>query len=212
MRKLGILLGLALWVGAGAASAAPSFLGPTGLLTIPTADTLGAREWNVRAHGTKDLLSTGANLGIANRLELGFTFHDPDDIGDFFLVNAKYALTQDTENRPGLAIGVVDAFDDFDIDPSWYAVLSKTLTRPSDARRFGLRGHVGWGDGVFGDELFYGVELTTQSRVSALVDVVDSEVNAGLRFAVSDAVRLDLALFDDLSRFGGGVSYTAPLR
>src|SRR5205823_12066117 len=96
MRKTWVLvsvLGMAL---AGRASAAPSLYGPTGLLVIPTADTLAQQSWNAHVHavdtGGATLTTFGANFGIAKQLELGVTGFHVKVIGTKALFNAKYAV------------------------------------------------------------------------------------------------------------------------
>src|SRR6187455_1100088 len=124
MRKTWFLvaaLGLAL---AGRASASPNFFGPTGLLVIPTADTLAPQSWNVHLHLTENVVTYGANYGLAKQLELGVTGFDPEHSDTKALINAKYALLMETGKAPGIAIGVVDLIDELDLDPAIYLVAS----------------------------------------------------------------------------------------
>src|SRR3954447_26239447 len=129
MRKTWFLmaaLGLALM---GRASAAPSFFGPTGLLVIPTADTLAERTWNVHVHGIDNLTTYGASYGITKALEFGVSGVSPAHTDAKALINAKYTLLMETGKLPAIAIGGVDIAGQLDNqDPGFYVVVSKSLS------------------------------------------------------------------------------------
>src|ERR1041385_6901111 len=98
MRSRWALLALVGIVIAPPAMAAPNFLGPTGLLLIPTADVVGNREWNVHAHFIdRDSTSTfGANVGLIQNLEVGVTGLHSSGSSTIGILNGKYRLVPET--------------------------------------------------------------------------------------------------------------------
>lgn len=214
MRKTWFLMAaLALGLSTGRASAAPSFFGPTGLLVIPTADTLAQQSWNLHLHLTEDLTAYGANFGLAQQLEIGVSGVDPEFGGTEAIFNAKYAALMETATGPGVAIGVVDIADALDIDPGIYVVASKSLSSllGNRAGRYNLRGHLGYGwNGVFNDDIFWGLDLQLTEQVQAILEGIGGDITFGARFGLGQGIRAELASYD--GDFGGGISYAMALR
>lgn len=191
----------------------PNFLGATGLLLAPSAYT--QREGNAAAYiaGTSDFFGGGVTAGVGDRLELGLSVLDFDDDlgGDTeVLFNAKFALLQETSNLPQLSVGVIDAFDSLDIDPSWYVVASKYFTRTDTEQEFALKGHLGFGGGVYDEEIFAGAELFWANNVSFVAEFVNSNFNIGGRFH-TNGFSATIGWFD-FDSIGGQLAYTATLR
>jgi hypothetical protein len=213
MRKTWFLvaaLGMAL---AGPASAAPNFFGPTGLLVIPTADTLAQQSWNVHLHLTDDVITYGASFGLAKQLELGVTGFDPDGGDTKALINAKYTLLMETGKAPGIAIGGLDLADELDLDPGFYLVASKSLSSllGGEAAKYNLNAHLGYGwNTIFDDDVFWGLDLAVTPKIQAMVEGIGSDVTFGARFGLAAGVRVELASYD--GDFGGGISYAASLK
>jgi len=69
---------------------------------------------------------------------------------------------------------------------------------------------VGYGGGLYRQEAFGGVELFFPGSLSALAEVSAGRINAGGRISLG-SFQATLGLFD-LSRVGGGLSYTASWR
>lgn len=225
MRKsllaFGLVFGLSL-AAAPPASANANFLGTRGLLVAPTADTVGAREFGAHLHVHDDFQSYGLLAGVSDRLELGLTFLNLDNAaGDDseFLVNAKFALLRENIAVPGVAVGVIDAFDELDADTSWYLVASKGFPNVLPIVG-GLRLHAGYGGGIFADELFFGLELqvgtpldvlpVTHPTFYFLAEYVNDDVNLGLRGRWS-GFSAEVGLFD-FEDFGFGASYITTFR
>jgi len=186
----------------------PNFFGSTGLLTIPSAYTQGRRTGSLWLGGNDDFFGGGAVAGIGNRLELGVSVIDFDSTLVF--LNAKFALLEEKNNLPQVAVGVVDALDTTGADPSWYVVASKYFTRNEIEQRFALKGHIGYGGGLYDDEIFAGAELFFDPHLSAMFDVANGDFNVGGRYSYK-GWNLTVALFD-LSNFGGSLAYTVGLR
>ena len=92
-------------------NALPAYATYTGLLIIPTAETVGADQYSVEYQ--YDGVIEGQNIitnfinteiGIGNRIETGFDFGLEKDEKPFIIGNAKYLLSK--SNEQALAVGV----------------------------------------------------------------------------------------------------------
>jgi hypothetical protein len=198
----------------------PNFLGATGLLFIPSAYTVGDRGVAGHAYFTDDFRTYGGLVGPIDRLEVGASYFDADGFGDDgVLLNGKFMLLKENAFLPGVSVGVIDALDELNADPSWYAVASKALPRFLPVVG-GFTVHAGFGGGIYDEELFAGVEWQigtpldaiplTRPTVAAMAEFMNGDFNVGLRgryrgFAAT------LGVFD-FDNFGGGISYTTGLR
>ena len=205
---------------------APNFLGATGLLMTPSAYTVGRFAAAAHVYGGSRFNSYGAQFGPHERLELGFSYldiHGPDGCAcgdDRVVANGKLNLLRETRGTPAFSVGVVDAFDELDLDPGWYVVASKDLTPLIPGNRVGLRAHLGYGAGIYSDEFFGGIELSLtrpgigrsfrRPSVDLLAEYVDRDMNVGLRGRWR-GFSLTLGLLD-FDRVTGGISYTATFR
>ena len=191
----------------------PNFLGVTGALVIPSAHTIGERHVAAHLHGSSHLSSFGILGGLGDRFEVGLSILDPDDdfvdSGNELIVNGKFQLLRETSGMPAISVGVVDAFDALDIDPSWYVVASKEFGNLSEGK-FGLTGHLGFGGGIYDEEIFAGVEVGLSQNITALADYANDDINIGLRGRYRGWTAT-IGLFD-LDEFGAGISYTARFR
>jgi hypothetical protein len=195
-----------------------NFLGTTGQLYTPSAYPLGNGEWSAHLHGNSDLFGGGVATGLGSRLELSANLFDLDDERDSrfdndgtrFLANAKYMLLTETNNRPAFSVGVVDAFDQLDVDPSWYLVASKYFTRGQTEQDFSLVGHLGFGGGIYDENLFAGAELLFNRNISATAELMDGRFNLGARYRTG-GFSAQVGLFD-FDEFGAGVTYTTRFR
>ena len=191
----------------------PNFLGSTGLLYAPSAYTQGEASGSLYLAGNSDFFGGGAVAGISDRLEIGVGVLDFDnDLGGDteVLVNAKFQLLKETNQLPALSVGVVDAFDQLDLDPSWYVVASKFFTRANTNSDFALKGHVGFGGGVYDEEVFAGAELMWQNNVSLLAEFVNSDFNVGGRYNYKGWTAT-VGWFD-FKHVGGQLAYSLKLK
>lgn len=212
----------------GTVAAAPSFLGTSGGILAPDDTLLGPGQFSANFHAL-DLATNptiiGANVGVAENLELGIARFDPDVAGvsGETLLNAKYLLLPETAFRPSLVIGVVDAGGEIDPedDAGFYVVVGKNLTsfatniagEPSQP----IKGYVGVGSGIYSG-LFAGVDIQFSSKAKIIAEYIkelklkgamseDSIFNAGIRFAITDTLTGDLSLINS-EDLGFGISYT----
>lgn len=200
----------------------PNFLGSTGLLYAPSAYTVGDQGISAFVTGSDRLSTYGGLFGVSDRLELGVSFLDFHNGGasDNFAINGKFALLKETTVIPGLAVGVVDAFNELSLDQSWYVVASKDLTTLTTLTGFNLSAHAGYGHGIYGKSLFAGAEVRLgrtpnlpvigSPTFSGIAEWVDGDVNLGLRGRYK-GFAATIGLFD-FGQIGGGISYTTGLR
>ena len=222
MKRAGFIaiLATAALLMAGTAQCAPSFRGYTGLVVIPTADTLNNGEYNFGAM-TEDVSDFDANdlfanFAPTNNLEVGFNSYLANHDGEReTLLNAKYRLMPETHDRAAVAFGIIDATDE--INTTAYAVVSKTLAQTAsafDSEMTGIRGHIGIAGGGFNNEqlsgLFMGVSAFLGNRVMLSAEWDSEDVNLGFRFTPVRGVRLHAAWFDlgGSDDLGIGASFT----
>jgi len=189
----------------------PNFLGSTGLLLAPSAYTQAKESGALAIGGTSDFIGGSVVAGVIDRLEVGVGVVDFDNGGSTeVLVNAKYNLLKETDSLPAFSVGVVDAADSLDIDPSWYLVASKFFTRSETEQDFALKGHVGFGGGIYDEEIFAGAELFWKNDLSFLAEFVNSNINVGGRYHYKGWTAT-LAWFD-FDNIGGQLAYSVKLR
>ncbi len=179
---------------------APSIDGPTGLLTIPTAESLHLMEvntgfdylWGNSTSAESWKIKT--NLGTFKNFELGVVGGRVPTEGAF--LNIKYFLMADTERYPlALAIGAQNLFSKAMTEI--YMVASKSFPTP-------LRVHFGFKALFAPKELvpfvMGGAEYFVSPRISAIVDFTGGnqkyKLNVGTRWNVTDEFMLQLAFLD----------------
>jgi len=216
VRRLAIGIAVALLVGLpGAALAAPSLHGPTGLVMIPTAEVLGMAQWNagvtaVRIGDGADENVVYANLGLLPSFELGFARDKFEASEAETVVNAKLRLAGPFPGETSFAAGLIDITDQ--IDRSGYAVVSHTLGAGLLMREGQITApqlHVGLGGGRF-DGLFAGVSTTVNRRVGVMVEYDGEDFNAAAKWPLSVNLEATVAALDGVEDFGVGVSFSNP--
>jgi hypothetical protein len=195
--------------------AAPSFQGYSGLINIPTADSLDAGEYNVAGfvvQGDNNDKAIGtANVGLLAGLEMGVSYEKAEGARGETLINGKFNFMSEGMVRPEIAVGVADINDRLDMSP--YFVMSKSLTGPLNVLHKEIinpRLHLGVGSGRF-DGVFGGVSVGIGKIASLMVEQDSNQMNAGLRFNVSPELQVHLGAFDDFKDFGFGLSYNKRL-
>jgi len=201
---------------AGPALAAPSFLGCTGLVAIPTADVLDKDNYNIAAFALD--LEEGAetntfvaNLGLAHALEIGFAHLDPERGSGETFINAKYRFTPETADRPALAAGVVDLTGEQ--DTTVYLVLTKSLVEryQMDFEQTILpQVHLGFGGGQF-DGLFGGASAVAGDRLLLMIEYDSDDINLGANLSLNDEFSAHFAGLDVFDDFGLGISFSKAL-
>jgi hypothetical protein len=198
-------------------AASPTIYGPSGLITIPTAESVSFKEMNLGV----DLMSTNGdgddswlykmNLGTFQNWELGFVGGKVPTEGVF--INAKYYLMSNNERFPvSIAIGLERLTSE--TDTGVYMVASKKF-------QGGLNGHIGF-RAIFGpDELdpsiMGGVEYIVSNQISLLADFSGERkvytVNAGLNYYINPEFIVRFAVLDFMNSkesvyYSVGTSYS----
>jgi hypothetical protein len=197
MRKLILLSSLALW--ATSLMAAPTINGPTGLIVVPTAESLQYKEMNV---GLDYKLSNGTqqhffkfNFGEFKGVELGVVGGSVPTEGVF--VNAKYYLMSDNTRFPlSIAIGAENL-----------GAKNKTGVYMVASKKFqgGVSGHFGFYAGFdeqsdLDPSVMGGAEWVLDNRISLLADVIGKSrkytINTGLRFSIYPNLQFRASILD----------------
>ncbi|HPP74488.1 MAG TPA: hypothetical protein PLU88_05110 [Armatimonadota bacterium] len=203
-------------------TAAPNIFGTSGLIEVPDDRVLPTGTIAPAFHTIVDVDILGTDtdfnfftvgIGITENLEVSGGVVDNDD--SEVILNAKYRLSPRVGNRPSITIGVVDVTSDIDDDPSFYILFARGLTGVAeditDDESVPLRGYLGFGSGLY-EGVFVGLEWMLSPRFVGMVEYVDegitgSDFNAGIRYALTNQLRIDAGLVD-LDSFTVGISYT----
>jgi len=207
--------------------ATPSIYGPTGLVTIPTAESLNYKEFNIgfdylysKVNEDYDSWLYKLNLGTFENWELGVVGGEVPTEGVY--VNVKYYLMSDDSTQP-LAFAIGSEKLTSSTETSIYMVASKKF-RPDLGFHFGFRA-------IFGEEeldpnFMTGINYILSDVVEIMADISGQEdkykVNVGaevylLRDLAIRAFVTDIAQFhkgdgDDIdgegSLIGTGFSFT----
>jgi hypothetical protein len=207
--------------------ATPSLSGPTGLITIPTAEALSYKEFNLgfdylysKVSEDNDDWLYKLNLGTFENWELGIVGGQVPTEGVF--LNVKYYLMSDDSTQPlSFAIGSEKLTSES--DTSVYMIASKKL-RPDLGFHFGFRAI--FGNDALDPSFMTGVNYVLSDILELMTDINGQEdkytINIGAElFILRDlAIRAsitDIAQFykndtDDVdgvgSQIGIGITYT----
>lgn len=191
------------------AGAAPTLFGPEGLLNTPTAQTLEEDAYALSLHTLEhsDSLGYALNYGIRPGLEVGFTRLTSGQT----VVNAKYALHEETESRVGLAVGAIDLTDQ--VKTSLYAVAS-TRIDPGDLYgvdnfhvNLGIAAGGGSGTSVPLSGLFGGLSFDIAHRVTVMVEDDGDSLNYGARLMVAPGLLATAGVVGDDENLALQLSY-----
>jgi len=175
---------------------AASVSGATGLIYVPSADTLAAREAEISVRYLDGRLSSSFMYGVFDQIEIGVNnIRANGDTSDLGIV-LKGTAVQETAESPAIAVGFETG--------QGYVVASKRLAP-------WLRGHVGFGYGDL-DGLFAGVSLVVNTTsgggnpaTTVLAEYTPKGLNAGVRMVFSPLISVDVALID-LKELSAGVA------
>lgn len=223
MTKYYLVFALCALLALGAAasvSAGASFFGPTGLITMPTTDTLGMGEAQVFANFVtrdgSDLLPYGANVGLGAGIELGITeVHETGASGgNEAIINAKWKAFQGNLVMPSVAIGAINIANNNDFLGSFtdtsggevnpYIVVGKTLGLTGGR---GVSLNVGYIGGSIMSTM-YGGRVSLSPKVELMADYVPnwSQLSVGARYKTDSGLGLQLASID--GNFAAGITFT----
>ncbi|MBM3498423.1 MAG: YjbH domain-containing protein [Armatimonadetes bacterium] len=188
-----VLMSAALALCCLSAHASPTALGPTGLLTTPTADVedmanvqLGG--WWVSDWGESASLTGGAGMnGEAN-----ISWINPETGGDEVIFSSKWRFRQNNLTQPAVAVGIIDFTDRMELTP--YIVVQKGF----DLAGFGVTASAGYAkpnsllDGFFG-----GADVKLADKLHLLGEWDGNDLNAGVRFPFKDRFEFTAGMVKD---------------
>jgi len=198
-----------------AANAAPSLLGPTGLILTPTADTLGMAEFDVGVsgiHSDNDMNETivYGNAGVLPGLEVGLS-RDRIEHGERQTVaNAKLRLFRPPLGRFTVSTGMIDITDQ--VDRTSYVVLSHAIGAGVITRLGPIalpQVHIGIGNGRL-DRVFGGASTVVGRRVEVMAEYDGTHVNVGARVPLALRFAATVAGLDGFRDVAAGVSFSSP--
>jgi hypothetical protein len=206
-----LLLTLTLGV-ATAAMAVPNFLGPTGLIFTPSAQTLQEDQYNAslnlfnNTHDTEYAL----NYGIRPNIEVGFSRLPEEST----VINAKYNFQPETDRAVGLAVGVMDLTDQN--NTTLYGVASKKISFGDLYNMDNFRANLGLGLGGNSGNiplrgLFGGLSFDVAKRATVLLEHDGQRFNIGARADLTHGFDAQLAFAGADHNLVFGVSYNGQL-
>ena len=215
MTRLCLMIGvlvLATGLAAVPAGAAPSLLGYTGLLLVPSADALDDKEFNVayftlNVEEGADETVFAANMGVDEGTEIGFARIKPDYGRADTVLSGKYRIQPEDEQRPAMAVGVFDLTDQ--IDTTVYFVASKSLSRSyriSGREATSPRVPLGVGGGAL-DGLFAGATAVLGEKLMLIAEYDTDDINLGARLALGREIRAHAGWINGLDDVAIGASY-----
>ena len=189
--------------------AAPSTTGSTGMIRMPTADSLllgqfsaGYFYWNEHGSGV-------VAVGLPRGVEVSADVRRNVGVADTAIYNVKFNLNQEALLYPAVAIGVEDI--DGRERRSVYAVLSKALP-------YGFRIHIGTGTGRF-DGMFTSLEkvlnpVSLRKKhagfpvTSLIVEMDGYKMNYAARLRLAQGMRFDVGWLGKQERVYCGLTFT----
>lgn len=177
--------------------------GMDSLVVIPTADLISSKGQIRGEIGTNSNRVIEASFLVQSQFQVGggvvFNKFGDSELG----VNGKILLASEGQKEPAIAAGMIN--DDI------YIVASKNFN-------YGLRGHLGFGNGGFGG-LFLGINKTLNAfsvesdeeggipPINIMADYNDGGINLGIKVDVQQNLAFELGLLD-LKNLRAGLVYS----
>ncbi|MBP6963134.1 MAG: hypothetical protein KBC96_01890 [Armatimonadetes bacterium] len=192
---------VAILVSSSAAAAAPSLLGYSGLVTIPTTDSLEKGQYSaamfvVDLESGPDSNVYALNLGVSDGTEVGFARIRPDGGVGETILNAKHAFRAETQAHPAVATGIIDLTGE--IDTTAYVVMSKAISWKNTTKHGEItapRVHIGAGGGMI-DGIFGGLSAVLGERLVLMAEYDSTDFNFGARLLITDELKVHGAILD----------------
>ena len=205
----GAMIAYALFVLAAPVTAAPSLSGSTGMINIPTADSLRFGQFSAGYYYWHENAAAVAAVGLPRGVEISAALQRKDGVSDTGTVNLKFNLNQEALLYPAVSLGIEDI--DGRGRRSVYGVLSKALP-------YGFRIHIGTGTGRF-DRMFAALEKVlnpvslrkkqTGFPVTSLILEMDGyKMNYGARMRLAQGLRFDAGWLGKEERVYFGLTFT----
>ena len=204
-----LLAGILILVISSSAGAAPSTSGSTGMIHVPTADSLRFGQFSAGYYYWQDHGTGLVALGLPRGIEVSAASRRNEGLADTGIVNIKFNLNQEALLYPAVAIGVEDI--EGRERRSVYGVLSKALP-------YGFRIHFGTGTGRF-DGMFASLEKVLNPVsirknnsgfpvTSLIIEMDGTKMNYGARLRLAQGLRLDAGWLGREERVYCGLTFT----
>lgn len=226
MTKYYLVFALCALLALGAAasvSAGASFFGPSGLITMPTAETLGTLRFQAFANYVtrdgSDESCYGLNVGIIRGIELGVTqVHETGASGgNEAIVNAKWTAFAGNLVMPSVVVGAINIANNTNFLGSFidspvgkvnpYIVAGKTIGLPGGT---GVSLNAGYIAGSVNSAM-YGARVSLSPKIELMADYISdfSQLSFGARYRSDSGLGLQLASID--GNFSAGITFTRGL-
>lgn len=211
---------------AASVGASTSFFGPAGLLVMPTAETLGQGQCQLFANyidrGSYQETPAGINLGLGHGIEAGVASVNETGLfaGAKTIVNLKWMALAETETRPALAVGAINAAGNQNFTGTLvitheagkiapYFVASKKLAIPGC--KMAVTGSAGYIGGNF-NGIMLGADAKVTPKLNVMADWVNNYTNLslGARYQATDSISVGANLIN--GDFAVGTTYALSLK
>lgn len=181
-----------------------TILGPTGLFSVPTADVLSARKFQVGTHFGRDLSTVAVNAGIANFVEVGVSYLDRDTADNRTIANAKVQFIPTGFENLKIGVGVIDIAKA--VERSGYIILSTRAKVPPDVEDTvsQIILHAGYGTGLFREKIIGGAEGVINPHWRVVLEYDGDNLNGGLRYSHDEYLRLQAGVLRNQLFFSAG--------
>jgi hypothetical protein len=201
------------------AAAAPNVYGTSGLIEVPDDGLYKVGSVAPAYHTVRNVAGDESlnfyTIGVGILPNLSVSGGIVADGGSDAVINAKYRLSPETAEKPSITVGVVDAAEKLNDNPGLYVAFGKNLTAAAEEvsghESKPIRGYLGFGTGTM-KGVFVGLDWTLTPKLSAMFEYLskglndESHANAGIRYALTNELRIDLGTFR-FKEFTRGISY-----
>lgn len=226
MTKRLLLCAVLLTSVAASAGAGTSFFGPSGLLVMPTADTLDRGQIQLFANYINlddyEEIPVGINAGLGFGIEVGASSVSETGMfaGTSTLVNVKWTALPETAIRPAVAVGAINAGRNEDFTGTIirskekgkvapYFVATKKLAVPGCG--VAITGSAGYIGGNLSGPML-GVDAKVMPKLDLMADWIGSYSNLsiGARYQATDSLGVHASSIN--GDFAIGTAYTFTLK
>lgn len=178
--------------------------GPTGLFSVPTADVLAARKFQIGTHFGRDLSTVALNAGIANFVEIGVAYLDRDDADNRTIASGKVQFIPTGFENIKIGVGIIDVAKA--VERTGYIMVTTRAKVPPDVEDqvSQIVLHAGYGTGLFRDNVIGGAEGVLNPHWRVVVEYDGKNMNGGLRYSHDEFLRLQAGVLRNQLFFSAG--------
>lgn len=181
-----------------------TIFGPTGLFSVPTADVLTARKFQIGTHFGRDLSTVAVNTGIANFVEIGAAYLDRDDADNRTIASAKVQFIPTGFENLKIGVGVIDIAKS--VERTGYIMVTTRAKVPVEVEDTvsQLILHAGYGTGLFREKIIGGAEGVLDGKWRVILEYDGDNLNGGLRYSHDEFLRLQAGVWRNQLFFSAG--------